>query len=84
MKELGAEFDNIQDEIFYAVSDLKAPTTLTSQTWFRKVQKFYKETLSEENAKDRVKEMLERLKPMLGNQYSIIGNKNAWILKPGA
>ena len=27
--------------------------------------------------------MLNRLKPILGNQYSIIGTKNAWILKPG-
>lgn len=27
--------------------------------------------------------MLEKMKNMLGNQYSLIGNKNAWILKPG-
>jgi len=27
--------------------------------------------------------MLERLKPILGKQYSICGKSNAWILKPG-
>jgi len=39
--------------------------------------------LTEETAKSVIKEMLERIKGLLGNQYSIIGTKNAWILKPG-
>jgi hypothetical protein len=39
--------------------------------------------LTEETAKQVIKDMLERIKGQLGNQYSIIGTKNAWILKPG-
>jgi hypothetical protein len=44
----------------------------------------YKDSITnEENAKEAIREMLKRLKAVLGNQYSIIGTKNAWILKPG-
>ena len=44
----------------------------------------YKDSVTnEESAKEAIREMLKRLKAVLGNQYSIIGTKNAWILKPG-
>lgn len=30
-----------------------------------------------------MKDTLDKIKTLLGNLYSIIGTKNAWILKPG-
>ena len=63
-----------------AFCDLKSPANFGP--WFRKIQNQYKD-MTEETAKQAAKDILKRLKPVLGNQYSIIGTKNAWILKPG-
>ena len=66
-----------------ALTDIKAVANFGNQPWFRKIFNFYKDTVTEETAKKVIKDMLERLMPILGKQYSIIGTKNAWILKPG-
>ena len=76
-------FKCISDDIQAALSDLKSPGNFSTQPWFRKLHNTYKDTVTEETAKQTIRDMLNRLKPILGNQYSIIGTKNAWILKPG-
>ena len=85
-KELQANaeyFKCITEDIHEALADVKAPANFATQPWFRKVFNTYKDTVTEETAKATIRDMLNRLKPILGNQYSIIGTKNAWILKPG-
>ena len=76
------DFEPISEDLHYCLAEPKAQTTFVSQPWFRKVQKQYKD-LNESNIKAYTGDILEKVKAQLGNQYSIIGNKNAWILKPG-
>ena len=77
-------FKCITEDIHQAMCDTK-PTngSFSTQPWFRKLTNQYKDTVTEETAKETIKAMLDRLKPILGNQYSICGKSNAWILKPG-
>lgn len=79
-----AYLKGITDEIHEAMCDVKgAGGMFERQPWFRKVFNTYKDTVNEENVKTTVKDMLDKLKGILGKQYSICGTKNAWILKPG-
>ena len=74
----------ISDDIHSSFVDLKMAPSFSTQPWFRKVFNTYKDVVTgEETAKQAVRDMLKRVKDGLGRQYSIIGTKNAWILKPG-
>lgn len=76
-------FKCITDDVHAALSDVKTPGNFATQPWYRKLTNQYKDSVTEDTAKQTVKDMLEKLKPILGNQYSICGKTNAWILKPG-
>ena len=72
----------ISDDTHYAMCDLKSVSNISAQTWYRKIAKHYKDT-NEEQIKTIISQTLDSLKEFLGRQYHLIGNKNAWILKPG-
>eukprot|EP00347_Sterkiella_histriomuscorum_P020315 403338280 len=80
--EWGEENKPISDDIHEIMSDMKLLPNFGTQPWFRKLQKQYKE-INEENAKATIKQLLEQVSQLHGRQYHLIGNKNAWILKPG-
>jgi hypothetical protein len=43
MKDLGTEFDNISDDIFYLLAENKVFQPYTNTAWFKKIQKAYKD-----------------------------------------
>ena len=82
MVEWANDFEVISDDVHQVMCDLKISANFGTQPWFRKLQKLYKD-VNAENAKVAIKVILEKLASLHGRQYHLIGNKNAWILKPG-
>ena len=68
MKDLGSEFDTISDEIYYLLSEGKVYQAYGNTPWFKKIEKSYKD-VNEQNAKNIIKDMLDKMKELLGNQY---------------